>query len=270
MNKTTHWILILIVIAGAAVLTFLPRSQTPQHPATIFHEPNPPPAPEENEPLTRFPVPPPTAQTTAHESQAPLPALNDSDQDLFDALSQLIDSNRLSETLVFKNLIRRLAVTLDNLPRSKLPLRNLPTQAPPGKFLVTNQSIGKARIDPANDRRYEPYVHLVESLDMQRLATLYFHFYPLFQEAYADLGYKNAYFNDRLIAVVDNLLAAPNIKGPIELVQPSVFYKYADPKLEALSAGQKLMIRIGATNAAKIKAKLRELRQALTTTTNIK
>ena len=37
-------------------------------------------------------------------------------------------------------------------------------------------------------------------------------------------------------------------------------YQFADPKLEDLSAGQKLMLRMGPANAAIIKAKLHELR----------
>jgi hypothetical protein len=40
-----------------------------------------------------------------------------------------------------------------------------------------------------------------------------------------------------------------------------VFYEYADPSLEQLSAGQKLLIRMGSENAAALKLKLRELRR---------
>jgi hypothetical protein len=40
-------------------------------------------------------------------------------------------------------------------------------------------------------------------------------------------------------------------------------YEFADPELEALSAGQKVLIRIGPENAALIKAKLRDLRREL-------
>ncbi|MFX9123653.1 DUF3014 domain-containing protein, partial [Acinetobacter baumannii] len=42
-----------------------------------------------------------------------------------------------------------------------------------------------------------------------------------------------------------------------------VFYEYADPKLEALSAGEKLLLRMGPSNEAVIKAKLRELRRSI-------
>ncbi len=41
-------------------------------------------------------------------------------------------------------------------------------------------------------------------------------------------------------------------------------FTYADPALEALPAGQKLLIRMGPDNASAIKAKLTELRAAIT------
>jgi Protein of unknown function (DUF3014) len=41
-------------------------------------------------------------------------------------------------------------------------------------------------------------------------------------------------------------------------------YEFADPALEARSAGQKIMIRMGSENAAKVKAKLREIRREVT------
>jgi hypothetical protein len=68
------------------------------------------------------------------------------------------------------------------------------------------------------------------------------------------------YFNDRLVQVIDNLLETPEVKAPIKLVQPKVFYEYADPSLESRSAGQKLLLRMGPANAEIIKGKLRELR----------
>jgi len=43
-----------------------------------------------------------------------------------------------------------------------------------------------------------------------------------------------------------------------------VLYEFADPKLESLSAGQKLLLRVGKANRDKLKSKLQELRQAVT------
>jgi hypothetical protein len=87
---------------------------------------------------------------------------------------------------------------------------------------------------------------------------------PLFQQAYEDLGNPNRLFNARLLEVIDHLLQTPDVREPVRLVRPSVYYKYADPKLESLSSGQKLLIRMGPENAGAIKAKLREIQAALT------
>ena len=87
--------------------------------------------------------------------------------------------------------------------------------------------------------------------------------YPLFQQAYVELGYPNGYFNDRLVGVIDHLLAAPEPKAPIALTQPKVMYEFADPALADLSAGQKIMVRVGLDNEPRLKAKLREIRKAL-------
>jgi hypothetical protein len=84
--------------------------------------------------------------------------------------------------------------------------------------------------------------------------------YPLFQQSYEDLGYPGKYFNDRLVQVIDHLLQAPEVTGPIRLVQPKVMFQYADPSLENSSAGQKLLIRMGPANERIIKQKLREFR----------
>ena len=118
-------------------------------------------------------------------------------------------------------------------------------------------------LDPANFERYEPLVQLVRSSDTQQLVATYVRYYPLFQDAYENLGHPPEYFNDRLIEVIDHLLATPELQGPIALAQPGVLYQFADPKLESKSAGQKLLIRMGSENAAVIKDKLRELRSAL-------
>ena len=63
---------------------------------------------------------------------------------------------------------------------------------------------------------------------------------------------------------LDVLIAAPDLQGDIELVQPSVFFRYADPAIEALPDSQKLMIRIGPGNREVVRRKAERLRDALT------
>jgi hypothetical protein len=104
--------------------------------------------------------------------------------------------------------------------------------------------------------------------------AVYVRLYPLFQKAYEELGYPNRYFNDRLVEVIDHLLAAPEpagplrlvrppVKGPIELQGPYARYDFADPALESRSAGQKMMMRMGPENEKRLKAKLNEVRRQL-------
>jgi hypothetical protein len=120
-----------------------------------------------------------------------------------------------------------------------------------------------AVLDPANYQRYTPYVTALQMVDAKQLAQIYFHFYPLFQQAYQNLGYPNGYFNDRLVETIDNLLETPDVSGDIALQRPNVMYQFADPMLENLSAGQKTLVRMGPQNEAIIKAKLKELRAAV-------
>ena len=108
-------------------------------------------------------------------------------------------------------------------------------------------------LDPANYERYKPLVQLIGSMDTQQLFSTYTRYYPLFQQAYESLGHPPQYFNDRLIEVIDHLLATPELQGPIALAQPNVQYEFADPKLESRSAGQKVLIRMGSDNAKSVK-----------------
>jgi len=192
----------------------------------------------------------------------PLPALNDSDRVVHDSLTGMIGAKPVEQFLVPENIVRHIVVTVDNLPRKKIAVDLRPIKPTPGQTVVTNQG-DATTLGAANSERYAPFVRLVETTDPKTLATVYFHLYPLFQQAYEDLGYPGRFFNDRLVEVIDHLLAAPEPRGPIQLVQPRVFYQFADSKLEDLSAGQKLLIRMGSANERSLKAKLREFRAEL-------
>src|SRR5271166_2150437 len=253
------WIIpagVLLVLLGAGLWYYLAhRASAP--PMTIA-VPTPLPA-LPPEPVTQHPIP----DGSKNAAQAPLPALNDSDTPMLAALDGVIGAGPVKDYLIRENVVRRIVATIDNLPRQKLAAQKLPVVAVPGVFKVQGDEL-HATLDPQNFERYGRMVALVRHLDMQRAADLYIHFYPLFQGAYQDLGYPNGYFNDRLVAVIDTLLATPQVTQPIELVRPHVMYEFADGALEALPAGQKMLIRMGPENAAAIKDKLTEFRAIVT------
>jgi hypothetical protein len=215
------------------------------------------------EPAIRHPI-----EEARPETQEPVAAtlpstVDESDKAVEDALTSLVGRGPLEQFASLSGFVRRVVATIDNLPRKKAPQRTWPLTKTPGSFLTTG---GKDAIylSAENYRRYEPALRLMESVDTGKLVALYVRLYPLFQQAYKDLGYPDKYFNDRLVEVIDHLLATPDTAEPIKLARPWVMYEFADPALEARSAGQKTLIRMGTTNAARVKAKLREIRRQVT------
>jgi hypothetical protein len=215
-------------------------------------------APPASAPAVSNPVP-----NQGAKAPEALPALDASDAPLRTALSALGGAQGLESLLRPEMLVRHIVVTVDNLPRKRVAVELRPVRPVPGPFGVTGDDQAST-LDPANYARYAPYVKLVQQIDLQQFAGVYLRYYPLFQQAYQNLGYPNGYFNDRLVAAIDDLLAAPDLQGPIPLVRPNVMYLYADPKLEELSAGQKALLRMGPANATIVKARLRELRALVT------
>ena len=61
------------------------------------------------------------------------------------------------------------------------------------------------------------------------------------------------------------MLATPEPVHPVRLIRPEANYEFADPELEALPAGQKILIRMGPGNAGRVRATLEEIRSALQT-----
>jgi hypothetical protein len=264
MSRTAAALATLAVLA-AAIFGFLlwqeNRGLDPQLPAPEQQAAAPAePAPVQDEPEILHPVPEPE---TAEE---PIPELDESDATFRGALSELIGGGTFKNLFYPQAIVRRIVVTIDNLPREVVSDRLRPVKPAEGSFLVEREG-EQARIAEKNAARYTPYVRALEQVDIDRFSRLYVRFYPLFQAAYRDLGYPKGYFNDRLVTVIDHMLAAPELDGPVALVQPHVFYRYADRGLESASAGHKLMWRIGNKNAARVKAKLRQIRAAVAANT---
>ncbi len=232
----------------------------------------PPPALVEPEPLVRHPIPEPRPDDTGSESPSPspladvlpasLPDLDRSDQALLALAGRLIENPRFVELLIPRDMIRRFVVTVDGLGTKVVSQNRLPVTPPDGRFLVEPRG-EQFVIDPRNYERYRRHVAMLDQLDSRLLVEAYVHVYPLIQQAYRELGYPQGFFNDRLIAVIDEILATPETGDPVWLEQPGVFYLYVDPGLEGLTAGQRLLIRMGPDSAAAVKRKLREIRTGL-------
>lgn len=267
MNTRTK-ILVLIAVAAVMGAAVVWRSKWMPAPEVAVPAPAaaPPTAlpsePVASEPSVRYPV-------DAAASMPPLAAA-----DITAALVDLLGRTSVASFLQTDDFPRRFTATVDNLGRSHAPPMMWPVMPTPGRFTV-EEAEGSTVIAKDNSSRYTPFVLLVETVDIGRLVKLYVRMYPLLQQAYEELGFPKRYFNDRLIEVIDLLLATPDaeyplkvqlvdVKGPIPSVRPWVRYEFADPELESLSAGQKILLRMGSVNHRRLKAKLAEIREALT------
>jgi len=250
---------LLVLVAGLAAYLFWPSGQpepagVPVAVASLPVPPAPIVQPAES-PAAKSPPPPPV-------SQLPLPPLTGSDGLVLEKLAGLGVNQTLMALLRPGQIIQNIVVTVDNLPRQRVPAKVMPFKSPQGKFLVSDAA-GQLTVSPDNAKSYVPYVNLAKAVDTRKLVRLYVWLYPLFQQAYAKLGYPGRNFNDQLIETVDDLLFAPTIGEPIRLNQPKYFYLFADTELEALSIGQKIMLRLGSENEKVVKNKLREIKQEL-------
>jgi Protein of unknown function (DUF3014) len=244
---------ILIVVGGVGFYLMRGDSTAPE--AVVE---TPPPAVE-------TPAAPPTSVVNTAPPpvrSVPLPPLDESDPEVLGGLTELLGQDAVMRHLVPERLVRNIVVTIDNVPRRQMALNQRPLQTTPGDFITSGEE-NAVVIAPANYARYEPFVGLVSKVDAKTIVSFYRGLEPLFQQAYEDLGHPGASFNTRLNEVIEHLLQTPTPRGQVALVQPGVLYKYADERLENLSAGQKLMLRMGVDNATVIKGKLREIQAEL-------
>jgi hypothetical protein len=257
-RRNRAWPAIALSLAVIACLiaaySYYARNELPAAPP-MAAAPQPAPALDAQSPA----APAAPIRLPEQQAQPALPTLENSDALARDSLVGLIGRQAFEERVLPDELVRRIVATVDNLPRPTAARHKMPLERVPGEFRVSGGG-ERMLIDGANFARYTPLVRVLESVNAQALVAAYVRAYPLFQRAYEELGYPGQYFNDRLLEALDDMLAAPQLDAPVELARPRVLYEFADPALERRSAGQKILLRIGPDNAARVKAKLREIR----------
>jgi hypothetical protein len=264
MRTPSKWVIGAVVLLLAAIVglvlrerlqTIAPPVAATPPPAAV---PAPVPAPAASEPAIRYPI-------EAASAPAAAPA------DVEHVLAEVFGAKPVRSLFQPQDFARRFVATVDNLGRSQATPQLWPVNPVAGRFIVERR--GDAQVLGAdNAQRYTPYVMLLENVDMSALAAAYTRLYPLFQQAYEELGFPGRYFNDRLVQVIDLLLATPipeaapkmhlpAIAGTEQPQRPWVLYEFDDPALQSLSAGQRMLLRMGPVNERRVKARLAEFRR---------
>ena len=225
------------------------------------------PAPAASVPAIRNPIDPSLAA-------AGEPPAGDAQAMWRHGLAELLGSSAVVRFVQTDDFSRRLVVTVDNLARAHAAPRLWPVNPTPGRFSVSGD--GELRnVSAENAGRYTPLVTLISAVDARQAAALYVRMYPQLQRTYEELGYPGRYFNDRVVEVIDHLLETPEpppagplmqlteVKGSVPSTQPWLRYEFADPGLQSLSSGQRILLRVGPAHRQALKAKLAELRKLL-------
>lgn len=207
------------------------------------------------------------AQTATEELPVAAPppprlSLDESDPVVREVSAASLDNTVFAQALLQEDLLERSAALFEAAGNGAVLRKVFPIPQPEGKFQATRVD-GQLLTDPQSHRRYDPYAAAIASLDTAALAAAFHRFRPLLEEAYANLGFRAEDMDNALIAALDQVLAAPVLEKPAELVADVNTYTYRDQSLEDLTPLAKQLLRMGPRNQALIQEQAKSLRAAL-------
>ena len=278
--------IILMVIAIGVAWQFTGDKSEP----VVLDEPV---IPVENKPEESVKIPEPiiekpevvvAAEEIVEPVKNPLPLLDNSDGWLKLKLPEVTWRKELLKLIIDEDMIRRFVVFTDNFAQGIIAYTHSPFIAPSTKFTPNVDSVRFQNVtqksedmdsvssktvkqsiwqwDENSSRRFSLYVDLLRSMDSETLVQWYMEIKPLIDEAYNELGYEDDFTNTFQSAITRVLdMELPN--SPMEIIQPSVMYKFLDPELEALEDADKLLLRLGKDNLLVMKSFLLEIHEKL-------
>ena len=212
---------------------------------------------------TPVPVVAPLPQAPTPTPATTLPRLEDSDAFVRGIAATLSSHPELARWLAQASLVRTLTAVVDNVANGESPRPHLELLAPKQRFKAARKPPRQIVADPKGFAGYDLFADAVASVDAGLAAAAYRTLAPLFEAAYLELGHPEGGFPKALDRGIAALVELPVLPEDTALVPHAVGFRYADPKLEALTAAQKQFLRIGPRNVRLVQGKLRELQAAL-------
>ena len=233
--------------ASAAPAEPLPEIEVVAEP-TPSVEPEPEPEPEpESEVVPELPAP---------------PTLSEANGQLSSGLWTFSPNPLIATFVSAPNLIERLVAIIDNLRQGFVPYKLLPVGRPEASFSFVDDGLG-VTINPKSFDRYDGLAQLISDFDTDALVSAYTAFEVAANEAWDTLGYETPKLEPAVLAALEAIMLAPETDLDARLYKEEANWIYEDPALEALSPLEKQLMRMGPTNAERVKEKAREIRGAL-------
>lgn len=192
-----------------------------------------------------------------------LPPLDQMDSYLRPLLSALSSRPELAKWLATDDLVRQLAMAIDQASIGNSPARDFKVVKPATPFKVSSRG-GKRTVDPASYQRYDGLVTTVTSIDASKVAQIYKTIRPRLNEAYQGLGHADGSVDQALQKTLDLLIDTPIVKDPVVITEAGgAGWAYDDDDLESLMPTQKQLLRMGSANVDRLLVWLRALQNAL-------
>jgi hypothetical protein len=240
------WVLAAVLIAAAAIAAFIAFRHRPSAPVPAVERAQTP--KPENRPLGGDAAP------------IVLPPLNETDTLVRELVKKISSHPRIAAWLATNDLIRSFTIAVTNVAEGKTPARQLPMVRPSSGFRILERG-GNLIIDPRSYERYDALAAAAASMDADGSARLYATLKPRIEEASRELGVSP--FDRTFERTIVLLLSTPVVDGPIRVEPRGIGYGFADPKLEALTGGQKQLLRMGPRNMRVVQTSLRAIALAL-------
>lgn len=268
MANKSMAIIAAIAVIGLLFLVYLAATfETPEGTRTVEIEqpvPRPPePAPREvPAPLPTVTEPLPVERPQVVEAPAvieevvDLPVLNMSDAFVLTRLSALETGATLTNIVASEELVRKFVVFVDNVAEGNLPQMEYPVNRLPQAMAVRELDENLFEMQTVSYQRFTPVIDALAAVDPDQAMAIYRMIRPLFQEAYAELGYPNRSFDETVLRAINEVTNARTAEGPFQLIKPKVMYIYANAEIESMSPVEKQLLRMGPQNAEKLKAVL--------------
>lgn len=220
------------------------------------------------------PVPPPEAASDAgtvdatgeqppEATQPKTPgALSPDDDSIRKMVTKFSKNQEVARWLGTEHLLGKFVAVIELISRGESPGKLLHFMEPEGKFAVIERG-EEEFLDPSSYRRYNLVAKAFASLDAQKCAALIQGLSPHLEAKYREMAKPGENFRTALTRAMVELLRVPAVEQEIPLERISVTLKIAIPELEAMSAAQKHLFRMGPVNIIRIQTKLLEIGRAL-------
>ena len=191
-----------------------------------------------------------------------LPSLASSDATLREWFAALSRHPLLTRVLAQPGIVRAAVLAVVQIGDGKTPAVPLDAMRPNERLKLTGGGTS-GRIDPTSYVRWDGPARALLDINAADAAQVYVNVKPLFDEAYAELGYPGGNFDDAIVRAIQMLVSTPQAAGDPVLLERETYFEHDDATLRSLRPVQKQLLLTGPEHQRQIVTWLKRFAAAL-------